>query len=324
MKVFLAGGSGVVGSHLIPQLIARGHEVVATTTRPERAAAVEAAGAQAVVVDLLDGEAVAAAVQAAEPEVVVHQATALSGPVSLRRFDAAFALTNRLRTEGLDNLLAAAVAAGAPRFVAQSYTGWPNARSGALVKTEADPLDPNPPAAARESLAAIRKLEAAVTGSDGVAGVVLRYGSFYGPGTGLGEGGEQVELIRRRKLPLVGSAAGVWSFVHIDDAASATVAVIEGRGGGLYNVVDDDPAPVAEWLPALARALGAKPPRHVPVWLARMLIGEHGIAMMTEMRGSSNEKAKRELGWRPAWPSWRDGFEHGLAPAADDPRARAA
>jgi 2-alkyl-3-oxoalkanoate reductase len=322
MKVFLAGGSGVVGSHLIPRLVARGHEVVATTTTPERAAGLGAAGAQPVVVDLLDGSAVAAAVQAAEPEVVVHQATALSGPVSLRHFDESFALTNRLRTEGLDNLLAAAVAAGAPRLVAQSYTGWPNARDGGPVKTEADPLDPHSPAP--ESLAAIRKLEAAVTGSDGVAGVVLRYGSFYGPGTGLGEGGELVELIRRRKLPVVGSGAGVWSFVHIDDAASATVAAIEGRVRGLYNVVDDDPAPVAEWLPYLAGALGAKPPRHVPVWLARMLIGEQGIAMMTEMRGASNEKAKRELGWRPAWPSWREGFEHGLGPAADDPQARAA
>ena len=324
MKVFLAGGSGVLGSHLIPQLVARGHEVVATTTRPERAGRLKAVGVKGVVVDLLDGEAVAAAVQAARPEVVVHQATALSGPVSLRHWDESFALTNRLRTEGLDNLLAAAVAAGARRFVAQSYTGWPNARSGVLVKTEADPLDPDPPAAARETLGAIRKLEAAVTGSEGTAGVVLRYGSFYGPGTGLGEGGEQVELIRRRKLPVVGSGAGVWSFVHIDDAASATVAAIEGRGSGLYNVVDDDPAPVAEWLPYLARALGAKPPRHIPVWLARMIVGEQGIAMMTEMRGASNEKAKRELGWRPTWSSWRAGFERGLGPAADDTRAEAA
>ena len=324
MKVFLAGGSGVLGSRLIPQLVERGHDVVATTTKPGRVADLEAAGAQAVVADLLDGKAVFDAVQHAEPEAVVHQATALSGPLSLRRFDESFALTNRLRTEGLDNLLAAAVAAGASRFVAQSYTGWPNARDGAPVKTEADPLDPHPPAPARESLAAIRSLEKAVTGSDGISGVALRYGSFYGPGTGLGEGGEQVEMIRRRKLPVVGSGAGVWSFVHIDDAASATIAVIEGRGSGLYNVVDDEPAPVTEWLPHLAQALGAKPPRHVPVWLARMLIGEQGVAMMTEMRGASNEKAKRELGWRPAWPSWREGFEHGLgAPSADRP-ARAA
>lgn len=322
MKVFLAGGSGVVGSHLIPQLVERGHEVVATTTTPERVAGLEAAGARAVVADLLDGKAVAGAVQHAEPDVVVHQATALSGPLSLRRFDESFALTNRLRTEGLDNLLAAAVAAGAPRFVAQSYTGWPNARDGAPVKTEADPLDPHSPA--RESLAAIQKLEAAVTGSDGVSGVVLRYGSFYGPGTSLGVGGELTEMIRRRKLPLVGSGAGVWSFVHIDDAASATVALIEGRGSGLYNVVDDDPAPVSEWLPYLARALGAKPPRHVPAWLARLMIGEQGIAMMTEMRGSSNAKAKEELGWRPDWPSWREGFEHGLGANSADRPARAA
>lgn len=322
MKVFLAGGSGLVGSRLIPRLVERGHEVVATTTKPKRVVGVEAAGARAVVVDLLDCNAVADAVRNAEPDVVVHQATVLSGPLSLRRFDESFALTNRLRTEGLDNLLAAAAAVDAPRFVAQSYTGWPNARDGARVKTEADPLDPDSPAP--ESLAAIRTLEAAVTGSERVSGVVLRYGSFYGPGTTLGVGGELTELIRRRKLPLVGSGAGVWSFVHIDDAASATVAVIEGRARGVYNVVDDDPAPVAEWLPYLARALHAKPPRHIPVWLARMMIGEQGVAMMTEMRGSSNEKAKAELGWRPAWPSWREGFEHGLGHAADEPQVRAA
>jgi nucleoside-diphosphate-sugar epimerase len=325
MKVFLAGGSGVVGRHLIPELVARGHDVVATTRTPARAVEIESAGAQPLVVDLFDAEAVVRAVDSTRPEVVVHQATALSGPVSMRRFDASFALTNRLRTEGLDNLLAAAVAAGARRFVAQSFTGWPNAREGNLVKTEADPLDPQPPAAARATLAAIRSLEAAVTGSDGIEGVVVRYGAFYGPGTSLGEGGELVELIRSRKLPLVGNGAGVWSFLHMDDTAVATVAPIEGRGSGLYNVVDDDPAPVSEWLPHLARAVGAKPPRHVPAWLARLMIGEQGVAMMTEMRGSSNAKAKRELGWQPIWPSWREGFERGLGPANPAKRpARAA
>jgi nucleoside-diphosphate-sugar epimerase len=313
MKVFLAGGSGAIGRRLVPELVARGHDVVATTTTPERAAALEAAGARPLVVDLLDGEAIVRAVAEAGPQIVIHQATALARPISLRRFDASFALTNRLRTEGTDNLLAAAVASGAERFVAQSYTGWPNAREGELVKTEADPLDPHPPVAAREALAAIRTLEAAVTGCDGLAGVVLRYGTLYGPGTSLGEGGELIETVRRRRLPLVGDGAGVWSFLHVDDMAGATVAAVEGRGTGVYNVVDDDPAPVAEWLPHLAEAVGAKPPRRVPTWLARLMIGEHGVAMMTEMRGSSNAKAKRELEWQPVWPTWRDGFVRGLA-----------
>jgi 2-alkyl-3-oxoalkanoate reductase len=308
MKVFVAGGSGVFGMRLVGELAARGHEVVATTTKPERSAAVQAAGAQPVVVDLLDGEAVMTAVEAAAPEVVVHEATALAGRLSLRRFDASFALTNRLRTEGTDNLLAAAVAAGADRFVAQSYTGWPNAREGGPVKTEADRLDPDPPKAARETLAAIRTLEAAVGERDELVGVVLRYGAVYGPRTVLGQGGEMVEAVRSGKMPLVGNAGGVWSFLHVDDMATATVAAVEGRGRGVYNVVDDEPAPVSEWLPYLARALEAKPPRRIPAWLARLIIGEQGVAMMTESRGSSNAKAKRELDWRPAWPSWRDGF----------------
>ena len=324
MKVFVAGGSGVLGMPLVRELAARGHEVVATTTKPERAAALEAAGGRPVVVDLLDGEAVARAVGEAAPQVVVHQATALAGPLSLRRFDATFALTNRLRTQGTDNLLAAAIAAGADRFVAQSYTGWPNARDGGPIKTEADPLDPDPPKAARETLDAIRTLEAAVTGGDELVGVVLRYGAVYGPGTGLGEGGELVEAVRGGKMPLVGNAGGVWSFLHVDDMATATVAAIEGRGRGVYNVVDDDPAAVAEWLPCLARAVGAKPPRRVPAWLARLVIGEQGVAMMTESRGSSNAKAKRELEWRPTWPSWRDGFVHGLGAAGEQRPARAA
>jgi NAD dependent epimerase/dehydratase family enzyme len=224
MKVFVAGGSGAIGRRLVPELVARGHDVVATTT-PDRVAALEAAGATPFVVDLLDGEAVVRAVEEAGPQIVVHQATALAVPISLRRFDASFARTNRLRTEGTDNLLAAAVASGAERFVAQSYTGWPNAREGELVKTEADPLDPHPPAAARETLAAMRTLEAAVAGCDGLAGVVLRYGTLYGPGTSLGEGGEQIETVRRRRLPLVGDGAGVWTFLHMD-------AVLYGDGGG--------------------------------------------------------------------------------------------
>jgi 2-alkyl-3-oxoalkanoate reductase len=324
MKVFVAGGSGVFGMRLVGELAARGHEVVATTTKPERSVAVQAAGAQPIVVDLLDGEAVMTAVEAAAPEVVVHEATALAGRLSLRRFDGSFALTNRLRTEGTDNLLAAAVAAGAGRFVAQSYTGWPNAREGGPVKTEADRLDPDPPKAARETLAAIRTLEAAVGERDDLVGVVLRYGAVYGPGTGLGQGGEVVEAVHGRKMPLVGDAGGVWSFLHLDDMATATVAAVEGRGRGVYNVVDDDPATVSEWLPYLARALGAKPPRRVPAWLARLIIGEQGVAMMTESRGSSNAKAKRELDWQPAWPSWRDGFVRGLGVGSEQRPAQAA
>jgi nucleoside-diphosphate-sugar epimerase len=324
MKVFVAGGSGVFGMRLVGELAARGHEVVATTTKPERSVAVQAAGAQPIVVDLLDGEAVMTAVEAAAPEVVVHEATALAGRLSLRRFDGSFALTNRLRTEGTDNLLAAAVAAGAGRFVAQSYTGWPNAREGGPVKTEADRLDPDPPKAARETLAAIRTLEAAVGERDDLVGVVLRYGAVYGPGTGLGQGGEVVEAVHGRKMPLVGDAGGVWSFLHLDDMATATVGAVEGRGRGVYNVVDDDPATVSEWLPYLARALGAKPPRRVPAWLARLIIGEQGLAMMTESRGSSNAKAKRELDWQPAWPSWRDGFVRGLGVGSEQRLAQAA
>jgi 2-alkyl-3-oxoalkanoate reductase len=300
MKVFVAGGSGAIGRRLVPELVARGHEVLATTTKPERAAALAATGARPLLLDILDAEAVIRAVDEARAQVVVHQATALAGPLSLRRFDDSFALTNRLRTEGTDNLLAAAVASGAERFVAQSFSGWPNAREGGPLKTEADRLDPDPPANARTTFDAIRTLEAAVTGCAEVGGVVLRYGGFYGPGTSIGDGGELVEAVRRRKLPLVGNGAGVWSFLHIDDAVTATVAAIEGRGLGVYNVVDDDPAPVAEWLPYLARVIGAKPPRRIPVWLAR-----------------------RELEWQPAWPTWRDGFVRGLS-AGEHRSARAA
>jgi nucleoside-diphosphate-sugar epimerase len=324
MKVFVAGGSGAIGRHLVPALVGRGHDVVATTTTPAKAAALEAAGARPLVVDLLDEPGVARAVEAARPGVVVHEATALSGPLSLRRFDASFAQTNRLRTEGLDNLLAAAIAVGSSRFVAQSFTGWPNARDGGPVKTERDPLDPNPPAAARETLAAIRSLEATVAGADAIDGVVLRYGALYGPGTSLALDGELADLIRRRRMPVVGEGSGIWSFVHVADAARATVAAIERRGNGVYNVTDDDPAAVAEWLPYLADALGAKPPRRIPVWLARLVVGEQGVAMMTEMRGSSNAKAKRELGWQPRYASWRDGFVHGLANGMPDEERRVA
>jgi 2-alkyl-3-oxoalkanoate reductase len=324
MKVFVAGGAGVVGRHLIPELVARGHDVTATTTSAARLPALGRAGACPLRLDILDREAVLRALTDMRPDVVVHEATALAGPVSLRRFDESFATTNRLRTEGTANLLAGAAAAGARHFVAQSFTGWPNAREGRRVKDESDPLDPDPPAAARETLAAIRALEAAVAANSDVAGVVLRYGTLYGPGTGLGAGGELLELVRRGKLPLVGRGGGVWSFLHVTDMAAATVAAIEGDATGVHNVVDDEPAEVAEWLPYLAGVLGARPPRRIPTWVARLLIGEHGVAMMTQMRGASNAKAKRELGWRPGYASWRDGFRRGLGLAAEAASGRAA
>jgi nucleoside-diphosphate-sugar epimerase len=315
MKIFLAGGSGVVGRHLIPELARRGHDVLATTTSAAKAPALEAGGAEPLVLDLFDGDAVTRAVNRVRPEVVVHQATSLSRSPSWRRFDKSFAKTNRLRTTGLDNLLAAAVAAGSTRFVAQSFTGWPNERRGGQVKTEADGLDADPPKAARETLAAIRTLEEAVTSCDVLDGVVLRYGGLYGPGTGVGVDGEVVELVRRRRIPLVGSGSGIWSFVHVADAARATVLAVEGRRKGIYNVVDDEPAPVSDWLPYLARELDAPPPRRIPAWIARPLIGEFGVAMMTEIRGSSNAKAKRELRWELQFPTWREGFAHGLGTA---------
>jgi nucleoside-diphosphate-sugar epimerase len=297
LRIFIAGASGTLGRRLVPQLVARGHHVTGTTR--SRADALRALGAEPVVVDPLDADAIREAVVQARPDVVVHQLTALAGVGMTRNWDKAFALTNRLRTEGTDHLLAAARAAGARRLVWQSYAGWPYARVGSKVKTEDDPLDPEPPADARETLAAIRHLEEAVMGS-GLEGVVLRYGGFYGPGTSLDEGGEHRDLIRKRKFPLAGDGTGVWSFVHIDDAAAATVRAIEGTATGVFNVVGDDPALTAEWLPALARQLGAPPPRRLPGWLVRIAAGPQAYSLMMRQRGASNAKAKRELGWRPA------------------------
>jgi nucleoside-diphosphate-sugar epimerase len=304
MNIFLAGATGALGKRLVPLLVERGHRVVGTTRSADRAAQLSEAGAEPVVLDPLDARAVREAVVRAEPDVVVHQLTALSGSMG-RNFDRWFADTNRLRTEGTDILIAAARAAGARRLVWQSFGGWPYAREGGALKTEDDPLDPDPPSDARESLAAIRHLEAAVLGADGMEGVVLRYGGFYGPGTSIADGGAQVEMIRKRKYPVGGDGAGVWSFVHIDDAATATVAAIEGGPPGVYNIVDDAPAPVSEVLPALAAQLGAPPPRHVPGWLVRLAGGAQGHSMMTRVRGASNAKAKRELGWKPAH-TWRE------------------
>jgi nucleoside-diphosphate-sugar epimerase len=310
MRIFLAGASGALGRHLVPMLVAGGHTVTATTRSAAKAEALRTAGAEPVVLDALDRDAVVAAVTAARPDVIVHQLTALNDLSNLRNFDKAFAQTNRLRTEGIDNLLAGARAAGTPRFVAQSFTSWPYARTGGPVKSEDDPLDTDPARDQVESLAAIRTLEARVTE---VGGIVLRYGGFYGPGTSVAPGGEQVEMVRKRRFPIVGDGGGVWSFVHIADAAAATVAAIEHGAPGIYNVVDDEPAPLREWLPAFAAAAGAPPPRRIPRWLARLAAGDALTTMCTESRGASNAKAKRELGWTPAYASWRQGFPAAVA-----------
>ncbi len=308
MRIFVAGATGAVGRRLLPLLLSAGHQVVGLTRTPEKAAAIRAQGAEAAVADGLDAAAIRAAVAAAKPEVIVHEMTDLKGASDLRHFDRVFAVSNRLRTEGTDNLLAAARDAGVHRFVAQSYCGWPYARTGGPVKSEEDPLDPDPPQQFRRTLDAIRYLESTVTGSSAPEGVVLRYGAFYGPDTGVFDGGA-IEQIRRRRMPLIGDGNGWWSFLHIEDAARATAAAIErGEAGNLYNIVDDEPAPVREWLPALAEMLGAKPPRHVPAWLGRLLAGEHLVVMMTQVRAGSNAKASRELGWRPEVASWRQGF----------------
>jgi nucleoside-diphosphate-sugar epimerase len=319
MKVYVAGATGAIGKALVPQLLARGHDVVGQTRSPEKAGALRALGADAVVADALDAEAVRRAVLAAAPDAVVHQLTAIPPDLkSFRKLDEYFALTNRLRTEGLDILVAAAREAGAGTLVVQSFGGWPYAREGGPVKAEDAPLDPTPPKTMSKTHAAIRYLERTTLAAGGIA---LRYGGFYGPNTGIEPGSRQIELIRARKFPVVGSGAGVWSFVHIDDAAAATVAAVERGGAGVYNVADDDPATVSEWLPALAETLGAKPPRHIPAWLARIAAGDAAVTMMTEIRGASNAKAKHELGWEPRYPSWREGFVSVLgAPAA--PRGR--
>jgi nucleoside-diphosphate-sugar epimerase len=308
MRVFVAGATGAIGRQLVPRLVAAGHEVHGMTRSESKQAMLDELGAVAVLADAFDPDQVAEAVGRARPEVIVHQLTAIPATLDLRHFDRDFALTNRLRTEGTDYLLSAGQAVGVRRFVAQSYGAWPYARTGGPVKSEEDALDPTPAREMREGLAAIGHLEAAVLGAEWTEGIVLRYGAFYGPGTSLAPGSEQVELVRRRKFPLVGDGGGVWSFVHVADAAEATVAAVERGSRGVYNVVDDDPAPVAEWLPALAQELGAKRPMWVPRFIGRLFAGEAGVVMMTELRGASNAKAKRELGWQPKHPSWRQGF----------------
>ncbi len=306
MKVFVAGATGAIGQQLVPRLVAGGHEVVATTHQPSKQEAILELGATPVVADALNREQVMEAVGEARPEAIVHELTAI-GSIDLRHFDQSFAQTNRLRTAGTDHLLAAGRAAGVKRFVAQSYWGF-FARVGGPVKSEDDPIDPSPPSAMRETVAAMRHLETAVTSADWTEGIVLRYGAFYGPGTSMAPDGEQAQMVRKRQLPVVGNGAGVWSFIHVADAAQATVAALEQGTRGVYNVVDDDPAPVALWLPVLAQQLGAPKPWKVPRLVGRLLAGEAAAAMMTEVRGASNAKAKDELGWRPEHASWREGF----------------
>ncbi len=306
MKILVAGATGAIGRQLVPMLVERGHDVAGVTRTPEKAGIVRSAGARPIVADALDASQVADAVGSFEPEVIVHELTALRA-INFRRFAASFAETNRFRTEATDHLLAAGRAVGVRRFVAQSYAGWPFERRGSAVKTEDAPLDPDPAAAMRESLAAIRHAESAVLDATWTEGVVLRYGNLYGPGTGLdGAEGESAELVRRRQFPIVGNGAGIWSFVHVTDAAEATVIAAERGPRGVYQIVDDEPASVSEWLPALAAALGAPSPRRVPRWLGRLVAGEAVTVMMTEVRGASNERAKRVLGWRPRHASWRD------------------
>jgi nucleoside-diphosphate-sugar epimerase len=309
MKILVAGATGALGKQLVPRLVAGGHDVAGMTRNESNIEAVRSLGATPVVADALEPDEVARAVGEVGPEIIVHQLTALAGSLTDSRHpDRSFAPTNRLRTEGTDHLLAAGRAVGVRRFVAQSYAGWRFARRGGPVMTEEEPLDLSLPHKLRGMLDAIRHLEDAVTGARWTEGLVLRYGNFYGPGTSMAPGGEHFELIRKRKFPVVGSGAGVWSFIHIEDAAEATIAAIERGNRGIYNIVDDEPVAVAEWFPALASVLGAKPPPRVPRWLGRLLAGEAAAVMMTDVRGASNARARRELGWRPNHRSWREGF----------------
>ena len=317
MRVFVAGGTGAIGALLVRQLVEHGHQVTATTRRPEKAEPLRRLGATVAIMDGLDAASVGEAVARAEPEAIVHQMTALSGTPDLRHFDRWFRTTNALRTTGTRHLLAAAQAAGVTRFLAQSYTGWTIARTSDAPSTEDEPLDPDPLPAQRETLAAIRELERDVLGAP-LTGIVLRYGGFYGAGAW----DALVDMVRKRMLPVIGGGAGRWSWIHVDDAAAATIAALERGEHGVYNVVDDEPARASEWIPHLAALTGAKPPLRIPAWLGRLLAGDVVVRMMTEVRGVSNARAKWVLDWRPQWPSWRDGFRHalGATPARTESR----
>ena len=306
MRVFVAGGTGVIGRRLVPQLVARGHEVTATTTDPGKLELLERLGAEAVVMDGLDAASVMAAVTAAQPEAIVHQMTSIDPKPDMKHMDRWFAATNRLRIEGTEHLLAAAEAAGVSNVVAQSYGSWNGIRTGGWVKTEEDPLDTLDGTVAHAGMVAIRHIEDAVVAFGGAA---LRYGWLYGPGATE----PLIEAVRKRQFPIVGGGTGHTSWLHLDDAASATVLAVEQRARGVFNIVDDDPAPLGEWLPYLASVAGAKPPMRAPKWLAQLLAGDVAVAMMTEGRAFSNAKARRELGWEPRYPSWREGFRDGLS-----------
>jgi nucleoside-diphosphate-sugar epimerase len=319
MRVLVAGGTGAVGTPLVRQLIEHGHHVTATTRRLDRGDHLRRLGATVAAMDGLDAASVGEAVARAEPDAIIHQMTALSGKPDMRHFDRWFATTNGLRTTGTRNLLAAAQAAGVRTFIAQSYAGWNIGGEGASPATEGEPLDTQPAGAQRETLAAIQFLERAVMEAP-LTGIVLRYGAFYGPRAS----DDFVELVRKRMLPIFGDGAGVWSWVHVDDAAAATVAALERGEPGLYHVADDEPAPVVQWLPYLAEVLGARPPLRLPAWLGRIVAGEVVVRMMTTTRGVSNEKAKWVLDWRPRWASWRDGFRHALVEPATRRREAAA
>jgi nucleoside-diphosphate-sugar epimerase len=326
MKILVAGASGAMGRALVPLLVRAGHDVVGMVQRPRSAEVVHSLGAEPRTADALDATAVLKCFREVRPQMVIHQLTAIPAALDMRHFDRDFALTNLLRTEGTRHLLAAAVDVGATHFIAQSFAGWTYGRSrngssnnhakAQKLKTEEDAFDPDPPIRLRTTLDALKALERAVLSESRVTGTVLRYGAFYGPHTSIAKDGSIVQAVRRRKLPLVGEGSGVWSFVHIEDAASATAAAVEAGHGGVYNVVDDEPAPVSEWLSFLAHCAHAQPPRQVPAWMARLLIGEHVVAVMNEIRGVSNAKIKRELGWTPRWPSWREGFREVLKSAS--------
>lgn len=300
MRVMVVGASGAIGTRLIPQLLDRGHEVIGTFRSPGKTERLRALGAQPLALDLLDPAAVRRAVLETRPGAIIHQATALAGRGFSRKLDRTFADTNRLRTEGTDALLAAAREAGVPRFMAQSFAPYRYAMEGGMVKTEDDPLDPAPAAGARETNAAMAHLDQAVTAAGGVA---LRYGGFYGD-----PHDQLVRMVRKRQFPIIGNGEGFTSWIHLDDAAAATVLALERDAAGIYNIVDDEPAPARAWLPVLADALGAKPPRHVPSWLIRLIAGQDAVMGATQSRGASNAKARRDFGWAPRYPSWRQGF----------------
>lgn len=312
MKIFVTGGTGALGKFLLPQLLEQGHEVVALTRSVDRAEPIERLGASAVIADPLDKQAMTAAVRRAEPEVIIHQLSALKSAGNFKKFDDDFALTNRFRTEVTDTLLAAARTIGTQRLIVQSFCGWPYARKGGPVKTEDDPLDPKPPEGFVKTLAAIKYMESKIHSVPNLAGIALRYGNFYGAGSSISKTGAVGKMVKKRKLAIVGGGGGIWSFIHLSDAARATVAAISRGEPGIYNIVDDEPAKVSAWVPVLAKAVGGKPPRRIPHWLGELLIGKAGVSMLTQVRGGSNAKAKRDLEWTPQYASWRRGFLEAL------------